>query len=334
MSTKVAIGVIGLGPQGLHFLHQLDRRANIAAISDPDPIRLERAATRFPHAFASVNHIDVVDRARCEGVAIAVERGKRSAIALEALDAGLHCLVQAPHAMDQRAAELLAQRALESERATQVALGGLFHDRAARTRELLKGGVIGDLTDIHIWTDRHAVAPVQPSPFEDEPAWRTYYSTGDALVTEMATHLLALPFSAFEITAPSVLAVRRAVGGGTVVELAANCGSRLIRLSWHHGLVPDLQALAAPAAIGLSGTMVIGTRGRCYLPGSDNRISYFLPREEFGAMSPVDTGPALCHFNDWIDGCAGAPTVAPFFSFPRELAIAVALANDAIRQRR
>jgi predicted dehydrogenase len=89
-----------------------------------------------------------------EGVIVATPDHMHATIALAAMDAGKHVYVQKPLTWSVDEARRLARRAKETKLATQMGNQGHSYDDARTTVELISSGAIGDITEVHIWTNR------------------------------------------------------------------------------------------------------------------------------------------------------------------------------------
>jgi predicted dehydrogenase len=89
-----------------------------------------------------------------EGVVVATPDHMHATIALAAMDAGKHVYVQKPLTWSVEEARRLARRAKETKVATQMGNQGHSYDEARTAVEYVQAGAIGDVREIHIWTNR------------------------------------------------------------------------------------------------------------------------------------------------------------------------------------
>jgi predicted dehydrogenase len=96
----VRIGVVGAGlvAHAVHLplLRELDDRFDVVAVADPRPESRADAARRFgvPHAYA--DHRELLAAGALDAVLICSPNGTHAGAVLDALDAGVHVLVEKP----------------------------------------------------------------------------------------------------------------------------------------------------------------------------------------------------------------------------------------------
>jgi len=91
---------------------------------------------------------------RLDAVIVSTPDHMHAAIAVEAMRLGLHCYVQKPLVRTIWEAGVFADAARSSGVVTQMGNQGSSGSGHRRNVELLQQGVIGDITEVHVWTDR------------------------------------------------------------------------------------------------------------------------------------------------------------------------------------
>jgi predicted dehydrogenase len=89
-----------------------------------------------------------------DAVFIATADHMHAPIALAAMDLGKHVYVQKPLTWSVDEARKLSRRAKETKVATQMGNQGHSLDDARTTVEYIQAGAIGEVREVHIWTDR------------------------------------------------------------------------------------------------------------------------------------------------------------------------------------
>jgi len=90
-----------------------------------------------------------------DAVIIATPDHMHAVIASNAMDLGKHVYVQKPLCWSVQEARHLAQKAATMPKiVTQMGNQGHSQDDARRGQEYLQAGVIGDVTEVHVWTNR------------------------------------------------------------------------------------------------------------------------------------------------------------------------------------
>src|SRR6266446_2110329 len=89
-----------------------------------------------------------------EAVIVATPVHMHATIALAAMDLGKHVYVQKPLTWSVDEARRLARRAKETKVATQMGNQGHSFDEARTAVEYISAGAIGEVSEVHIWTNR------------------------------------------------------------------------------------------------------------------------------------------------------------------------------------
>jgi predicted dehydrogenase len=89
-----------------------------------------------------------------DAVVVATPDHMHAAIASAAMDAGKHVYVQKPLCWSVQEARHLAQKAKATKVVTQMGNQGHSTDGARLGYEYITGGAIGDIREIHVWTNR------------------------------------------------------------------------------------------------------------------------------------------------------------------------------------
>lgn len=130
------------------------------------PLERERLATQIanmrrlrdehvPRAKRYQDYREMLDRQKdIDGIVVATPDHLHAAIALAAMDLGKHVYVQKPLAWSIAEARALARKAKETGVVTQMGNHGHSWDDARKAVEYVWAGAIGDVREIHIWTNR------------------------------------------------------------------------------------------------------------------------------------------------------------------------------------
>ena len=89
-----------------------------------------------------------------DAVVVATPDHMHAPIALAAMELGKHVYVQKPLTWSVSEARLLARRAKETKVATQMGNQGHSADEARLAVEYIQSGAIGEVREIHVWTNR------------------------------------------------------------------------------------------------------------------------------------------------------------------------------------
>jgi len=119
-----------------------------------------------------------------DGVVVATPDHMHAAIAMAAMSLGKHVYVQKPLCWSVHEARALAKKAAETKVATQMGNQGHSLDDARKAIEYVQGGYIGDVKEVHVWTNRpYAYWPQgvpRPAPSTTKPEELSWNSRGVA----------------------------------------------------------------------------------------------------------------------------------------------------------
>jgi len=116
---------------------------------------LQRLNEKVPGAKRYTDYREMLEQQKdIDGVLVATPDHMHATIALAAMDLGKHVYVQKPLTWAVAEARALARRAKETKVATQMGNQGHSWDEARTAIEYVWAGAIGDVTEVHIWTNR------------------------------------------------------------------------------------------------------------------------------------------------------------------------------------
>ena len=145
--TKVRMGVIGAGWWATH--HHMPslksyEKADLVAIADVKPNKLAAAADYYDVDRTYDDHRELLVSG-VDGVVIAVQHAFHYQVARDALDAGVHVIVEKPMTLRASEAWDLVQRARARNLHLMVGYTYQFTRHAKAAREIVQSGRIGDL---------------------------------------------------------------------------------------------------------------------------------------------------------------------------------------------
>ena len=145
--SAVQVGIVGVGYWGPNLVRTLSdiQDVQLAAVSDLRPGRLDFISKRYPRINTTTNFRDIVSNEAIDAVVIATPPQTHHELALAALRAGKHVLIEKPLATSVEQAEEIVELAERLNRS--VVVGHLFLYAAAvvRARNLLNEGALGTL---------------------------------------------------------------------------------------------------------------------------------------------------------------------------------------------
>jgi predicted dehydrogenase len=147
----VNIAVVGCGYWGINHVRVFARTAGarVAWICDPDARALARASELAPEARATSTLDRVLDDRGVAGVVLATPAVTHAELALRALAAGKHVLVEKPLALATDDAVRVEAAARRAERVLVVGHLMLYHPAVVALQHLLRGGTLGRPRYLH-----------------------------------------------------------------------------------------------------------------------------------------------------------------------------------------
>ena len=264
-SDTVTVAGIGVGGQGMWNLTAMRPEARVVAMADVDwgyvdEMFAERATYReddgspmFPElpeirAFydATPKYADfrrmLDERTDIDAVVVATPDHTHAVAALAAMGRGKHVFVQKPLTYNVAEARALKAAAAKTGLVTQMGNQGHSGDDGRRVVEMLRGGAIGTVREVTIWTNRPhvywpqgfarptAVSAPPPTldwdlflgPAREQPyvpgihpfSWRGWVEFGGGALGDMGAHLMDFPFWALGLGMPTRVETRASPMGG------------------------------------------------------------------------------------------------------------------------
>lgn len=138
-------------PQSGQPAAEFDREKAKAELADMVRLKTEHV----PKAKRHKDYRQMLEQQKdIEAVVVATPDHMHATIALAAMELGKHVYVQKPLAWSVDEARRLARRAKETKVATQMGNQGHSFDDARTAVEYISAGAIGDVREIHVWTNR------------------------------------------------------------------------------------------------------------------------------------------------------------------------------------
>lgn len=152
MTERLRLGMVGLGNAGLAFVPPLQRHADFAWAAFVEPGEAARAAGEARYGVAGHATLDsMLANERLDAVCIASPTEYHTAQTLQAIDAGLHVLVEKPMAVSLDDARAMV-RAAEARGVVLLVGHSHSYDMPIRTmREVIDSGRLGAVRMAHNW---------------------------------------------------------------------------------------------------------------------------------------------------------------------------------------
>jgi predicted dehydrogenase len=302
-NDKLNIACVGVGGRGANAVSALSVE-NIVALCDVDDVRAAESFKAHPNLGPDRRFRDfrrMLERLgnEIDAVTVSTPDHMHFPIAMAAMSLGKHVFVEKPLTHTIAEARQLAHTAREKKVATQMGNQGHAGDGCRTLKEWVDAGILGDVTEVHSWTNRpiwpqgvnppdHTkMMPVIPStldwdlwlgvaaPREYDPAylpftWRGYWDFGTGALGDMGCHILDGAFYALDLGLPShVVAVSAnqteiSPPKASVVtyHFPARGKMKPVKLMWYDGgLQPPVpDALEPGKLLDSNGTLIVGSR--------------------------------------------------------------------------
>ncbi len=302
-NEKLNIAGIGVGGKGESDIGHCESE-NVVALCDVDERNAAGSFKKFPQAIRYKDYRVMLEKEKgIDAVTVSTPDHHHAPASLLAMRLGKHVYCQKPLTHSVHEARLMAEVAREKKVATQMGNQGAASPFSRRLVELIQGGVLGRVRQVHIWTDRpiwpqgigrpegtppvpaHLAwdlwlgpAPVRPYheayvPFK----WRGFWDFGTGALGDMGCHNMNLAFLALKLRDP--LGVEATASGMTSetypkssvirYEFPARGEDPPVQLAWYDGDMLPPAELVKGETLGKNGHIFVGEKDTLYV--SDNR---------------------------------------------------------------
>lgn len=373
-NERLNVAIIGAGGQGGGNLQNVARieGVNIVALCDVDESRAARSFNAHPKAPKYADYRVMLEKQKdIEAVVVSTADHTHAFASIAAMRMGKHCYCEKPLTHSVWEARQMREVAAKQKVATQMGNHGTSYNGLREAVEIVRAGAIGDVREVHVWTDRpgtfwrqgHANRPkdrpevpktlswdVWLGPAPERPyhsayhpfAWRGWWDFGTGALGDMGCHIMNMPFLALRLGAPS--SVMAEVDGqvndesppnGLIVtyEFPARGKLPAVRMKWYEVRRPPNELFhGRPLRSG--GSLMVGSRGTLYSQSDYGDNYLLLPEKNFRDFKrPEPTLPrSPGHHAEWIRACkGGTPAMSNFVDHAGPLTEMVLLGNVAIR---
>ncbi|MBX7168621.1 MAG: Gfo/Idh/MocA family oxidoreductase [Pirellulales bacterium] len=367
-SDKLNLAIVGAGGRGASNW-QAVQSENIVALCDVDTKSAAAAFERFPQAARYADFRKLFDAEKSlDGVVISTPDHVHALVAAMALDRGLHVYCEKPLTHTVHEARYLQQKAAAAKVSTQMGNQGHGMSGARQSVEILRSGVLGDVTEVHSWTDR----PIWPQgiarPAESQPVpahlnwdlwlgpaparpyhecyapfrWRGWWDFGTGALGDMACHVFDMAYWALDLELPTTVEAESSpVNDETApswsvirYQFPARGPAPPVRFTWYDGKrKPPVELAPGVASLADNGTLIIGSLGTMLVVDPYGVEVKLLPEDRFqGYQPPAPTLPRTEeHHLEWLMACKGGPPTQSHFGYSGRLTEAMLLGNVALR---
>src|ERR1051326_4168821 len=153
-NEKLNLAGIGIGGQGASDLSQMESE-NIIALCDVDQNHAGHTFKKYPQAKQFTDYHKMLEEMKeIDAVVIATPDHHHAFASIAAMKHGKHVYCEKPLTHSVWEARQVATAARTAKIATQMGNQGQASEQTRRLCEMVWAGVIGQVHQVHIWTDR------------------------------------------------------------------------------------------------------------------------------------------------------------------------------------
>jgi predicted dehydrogenase len=243
------IGVGGMGGGDINVLSKLG--TNVVALCDVDEARAG-AFKAFPKARRYKDFRELIDReaAHIDAVTVGTPDHIHAVATMAAIRAGKHVYCQKPLTHTLHECRVVTEAARQAGVATQMGNQGHATEGARLTNEWIQAGVIGEVREVHVWSDRAGrlwkqgiprptetvavpptldwnlwLGPIRERPYHPSYCpvlWRGWWDFGTGAMGDMGCHIIDHPVWALNLGAPTHVESRTTLDGSFLADNQPN----------------------------------------------------------------------------------------------------------------
>jgi predicted dehydrogenase len=232
-NERLRIAGIGVGGKGSSDIDHAGQLGDVVAICDIDDNTLDKKATKFPNAkkfndFREMLHAMEKD---IDAVTVSTPDHTHAPAAVMAMKMKKHVYCQKPLTHSVYESRVMRETAKQYGLCTQMGNQGTAENGLRRAVELIRGGAIGPVRELHVWTNRpiwpqspkvtarptgnfeipkhvHWDLFLGPAPEREYApgyhpfAWRGWWDFGTGALGDMACHTANMGFMALKLGYP------------------------------------------------------------------------------------------------------------------------------------
>jgi predicted dehydrogenase len=278
-NEKLRCAGIGVGGKGGSDIDHAGALMEVIALCDVDDSKLAPKAKKWAEAKTFFDYRKIFDDAsllkNIDAFVVSTADHSHTQPSVLAMRAGKHVYCQKPLTHDVYEAHLMRAEAKKNKVCTQMGNQGTAANGLRRAAELLRAGELGDVTDVHVWTNRPGTYWKQAPNVSDKnpPAkgtapknvhwdeflgvapereyaggihpfhWRGFWDYGTGAIGDMACHTANMAFMGLKLGHPA----RVSAEAGDVNPLSAPSWARVllefpkreamvpVKLHWYEG---------------------------------------------------------------------------------------------------
>ena len=229
-NERINLAGIGVGGKGTADVASAAKAgAQIVALCDVDENRGAKSFKSFPKAKIYADFRKMLESQKdIDAVTISAPDHIHAVAAMAAMDLGKHVYCQKPLTHSVHEARMLTEAAAQRKLITQMGNQAHAGEPIRRAVELVRAGILGRVTEAHVWTNR----PIWPQGMRERPPkekvppgldwklwlgpapqasyssaivpfkWRGWWDYGTGALGDMACHIMDMPYWALDLKYP------------------------------------------------------------------------------------------------------------------------------------
>jgi len=176
-SNKIALAAVGVGGVGFGQVQACEKEGfQIVALCDLDDVYAKKAYDRWPQArrYKDFREMVATEGDKIDAVYCGTPDHTHAVVTLAALRRKKHVCCVKPLTRTIRECRTIVDAARQAGVATQVTAEPNTSEDACRTCELIWAGAIGDVHEVHIWTNRPLWPQGMVRPEGEDPVPSTF----------------------------------------------------------------------------------------------------------------------------------------------------------------
>jgi predicted dehydrogenase len=275
-NEKPNIACIGVGGKGGSDTDHAAHYGNIVALCDCDDRPLREKAAKFPKAKKYNDFRKMLEEMekQIDAVTVSTADHTHAPASIMAMKMGKHVYCQKPLTHDVYEARMMREVAAQHKVVTQMGNQGTAADGFRRGAEYIQAGIIGPVSEVHVWTNRpfnywKQAPEITARPKETPPVpshvhwdlflgpaaerpynpiyhpfhWRGWRDFGTGALGDMACHTANLAFMALKLGLPTAVSAEHSevnpetyqAWATITYEFAARGDMPPVKLIWWEG---------------------------------------------------------------------------------------------------
>ncbi|MDR1356167.1 MAG: Gfo/Idh/MocA family oxidoreductase [Tannerellaceae bacterium] len=300
------------------------KHANIYAICDVDHDYAGHILAGYPKAKKYHDFREMIDKEKeIDAVLIGTPDHTHAVIASYAMNAGKHVFVEKPMAKTIHEVRFLSNLAASKGLVTQMGNQGHNIEGTMQTIEWIRAGVIGNVREVHMWSNRPMwrqgyfprpeekpvpsnlkydlwLGPAPQKPYNPEMlhfAWRGLWDYGTGAMGDMGAHTFDAPILALDLGLPTKIQATTTPFNDVYLpqseyveyDFAARGSMPPVKVTWSDGGIKPLRPDGLESGRSLRECLYIGDKGMI-MHGTHGALPELVPNDP-GFTPPAATLP-------------------------------------------